>query len=106
MRLMENPHLLEHESFTQLLRAVFHLAEELSYREDLTSTTDADAEHLSGDIERVYNPITREWVLYMVFLKRSFPFLFSLAARMNPLDRSAIATIPDKKTSPETMDSD
>ena len=29
MRLIENPNLLEHENFTQLLRAVFHLAEEL-----------------------------------------------------------------------------
>ena len=97
MRLMENPHLHEHESFTQLLRAVFHLAEELSYREDLENTTDSDVEHLCGDIERAYTLLVREWVLYMIHLKRSFPFLFSLAVRMNPLDRSAVATIPDRK---------
>jgi len=96
MRLMENPNLLEHESFTQLLRAVFHLAEELSYRDNLEGTTDADVEHLSGDIQRVYALLCREWVMYMIHLKRSFPFLFSLAIRMNPLDRSAVAVIPDK----------
>ena len=32
LRLLENPVLLEHQLFTDLLRAVFHLAEELAYR--------------------------------------------------------------------------
>jgi hypothetical protein len=32
VRLLENPNLLEHESFTDLLRAVFHLTEEDEYR--------------------------------------------------------------------------
>jgi hypothetical protein len=100
MRLMENPNLLEHESFTQLQRAVFHLAEELSYREDLESVSDADIQHLCGDIERVYSLITREWVQYMIFLKRNFPYLFSLAVRMNPLDRSASAALADKQPPP------
>lgn len=93
MRLIENPNLLEHESFTQLLRAVFHLAEELSYRDELESTPEADLRHLAGDVERVYELIVREWVLYMIFLKGSFPFLFSLAVRTNPFDRSAVATV-------------
>ncbi|NWF94007.1 MAG: hypothetical protein HXY46_13970 [Syntrophaceae bacterium] len=34
VRLLENPFLLEHGSFTDLLRAVFHLTEELAYRKD------------------------------------------------------------------------
>ena len=34
LRLLENPTLLEHESFTDVLWAVFHLAEELEARED------------------------------------------------------------------------
>ncbi len=104
MRLMENPNLLEHESFTQLLRAIFHLAEELSYRDDLESTTDSDVEHLCGDVKRAYALLCREWVLYMIHLKKSFPFLFSLAVRMNPLDRSAIAVIPDKSARPTKQD--
>ncbi|MCX6090424.1 MAG: hypothetical protein NTX88_08695, partial [Candidatus Atribacteria bacterium] len=35
LRLLENPLLLEHETFTELLRAVFHLTEELVYRNNL-----------------------------------------------------------------------
>ena len=105
MRLIENPSLLEHENFTQLLRAVFHLAEELSYRDDLESTPEADLRHLAGDIERVYGLIVREWVLYMIFLKHNFPFLFSLAVRTNPLDRSAEAAVSEKKRPPNTPDS-
>jgi predicted membrane protein len=35
LRLFENPNLLEHESFSQLLWAIFHLNEELSLRGDL-----------------------------------------------------------------------
>ena len=35
MRLLENPVLLEHQAFTDLLRAVFHLAEELAYRKSV-----------------------------------------------------------------------
>ncbi|MFC1813768.1 hypothetical protein ACFL03_13870, partial [Thermodesulfobacteriota bacterium] len=100
MRLIENPNLLENENFTQLLRAVFHLAEELSYRDDLESTTEADLRHLAGDIERAYGLIVREWVLYMIFLKRKYPFLFSLAVRTNPLDRRAVATVSEEQRPP------
>ena len=32
--LLENPNLLEHESFSELLWAVFHLTEELASRKD------------------------------------------------------------------------
>ena len=105
MRMMENPSLLEHENFTRLMRAVFHLAEELSYRHDFESIPEADLRHLTGDIERAYGLILREWVLYMIFLKRNFPFLFSLAVRTNPLDRSAVVTISEKLRPPNKPDS-
>ncbi len=36
MRLLENPLLIEHESFTDMLLAVFHLTGELTHRKDLT----------------------------------------------------------------------
>ena len=103
MRLIENPNLLEHESFTQLLRAVFHLAEELSYRDDLESTPESDIRHLAGDVERAYALIVREWVLYVMFLKRSFPFLFSLTVRTNPFDRSAVAIVSEKRPPKQSM---
>jgi hypothetical protein len=100
MRLIENPILLEHENFTNLLRTVFHLAEELAYRGDIDSTPDSDVRHLTGDIERVYTLLTREWALYMIFLRQNFPYLLSLSIRINPFDRSLSVAVVEKDRSP------
>ena len=89
LRLLENPTLLEHESFTELLRAVFHLTEELSAREDVESLPESDREHLAIDIKRAYVVLVHEWLDYMRFLMSSYPYLFSFAMRMNPFDQSA-----------------
>ena len=89
VRLLENPALLEHESFTDLLRAVFHLVEELSCREDFQSLPPSDKAHLGGDIKRVYHFLVEEWLSYMEHLKVHYPYLFSLAMRTNPFDRKA-----------------
>ncbi len=89
VRLLENPILLEHEFFTDLLRAVFHLVEELSSRDDFRSLPPADTTHLGGDIKRVYILLVRQWLDYMEYLKNSYPYLFSLAMRTNPFDRKA-----------------
>lgn len=89
LRLLENPNLLEHESFTQLLWAVFHLTEELAERVNLRQLSDADYEHLSGDIKRAYVLLISEWLGYMKHLKSAYPYLFSLAIRTNPFDPNA-----------------
>ncbi|CAF29774.1 conserved hypothetical protein [Methanococcus maripaludis S2] len=89
MRLLENPNLMEHEHFTELLRAVFHLLEELESRENLHESSDNDIMHLNGDMVRSYRLITIEWVNYMKYLKNNYPYLFSLAMRRNPFDKSA-----------------
>jgi len=89
IRLLENPTLLEHESFTELLRAVFHLTEELQSRDDLASTPESDCKHLCGDIKRAYVLIVKEWFDYMEYLRNNYPYLFSHAMRMNPFDQDA-----------------
>jgi hypothetical protein len=89
LRLLENPNLLEHESFTELLRAVFHLTEELQNREDISQLPDSDYEHLAGDIRRAYVLLVQHWLDYMKHLKDNYPYLFSLAMRTNPFDQSA-----------------
>jgi len=86
VRLLENPTLLEHESFTELLRAVFHLTEELAARKDITQLPDSDMKHVSGDIRRAYIHLASEWLDYMKHLKNNYPYLFSLATRTNPFD--------------------
>jgi len=89
VRLLENPTLLEHEAFTDLLRAVFHLTEELAYREDLGRSPKSDLAHIAGDINRAYHLLVHQWVDYMKYLKMNYPYLFSLAMRTNPFDREA-----------------
>lgn len=93
LRLLENPNLLEHDSFANLLLAVFHLTEELLQRPDLDHLTPGDREHLPGDLERAYASLIAEWLSYMRHLKKNYPYLFSLALRTNPFNPEASAVI-------------
>lgn len=86
LRLLENQNLLEHESFTDLLWAVFHLTEELEARENLAQLTKPDGEHIAGDMRRAYGVLIVQWLAYMKHLKKEYPYLFSLAVRTNPFD--------------------
>ncbi|MEI6104633.1 MAG: hypothetical protein WCP70_11875 [Methanothrix sp.] len=93
LRLLENPLLLENESFTNLLRAVFHLTEELEHRRDIQERPDSDYQHLAGDIERAYFLLVMEWMTYMRYLNSNYPYLFSLAMRTNPFDENACVVV-------------
>lgn len=93
LSLLNNPNLLEHDSFTDMLWAVFHLTEELSYRTDVTELEESDYNHLCGDIERAYRRTAIQWINYMQHLKNSYPYLFSLAMRTNPFNPHACVTV-------------
>jgi uncharacterized protein (DUF2267 family) len=93
LRLIENPNLLEHDSFSSLLLAVFHLTEELIHRTDLHRLTVSDREHLANDVQRGYVSLIREWLAYMAHLQVRYPYLFSLALRTNPFDPFATPEI-------------
>ena len=93
LRLLENPTLLEHASFTELLRAVFHLTEELLARKSFDHLPESDLKHLAGDVQRVYKELVVQWLDYMRYLKGNYPYLFSLAVRQNPFDQSASAVV-------------
>jgi len=86
LRLLENQVLLEHESFSDLLWAVFHVSEELTCRKDLSRLIPSDAAHIASDIERAYAEVVSQWLDYMRHLKNNYPYLFSLAIRTNPFD--------------------
>jgi hypothetical protein len=96
LRLLENPNLLEHDEFTDLLWAITHLLQEIEARRDLAELPEADRDHLSGDIKRAYSYLLREWLVYMKHLKHDYPYLFSLAVRMNPMDPEARAEITER----------
>lgn len=93
LRLFENPYILEQEAFTELLRAVLHLREELLHRKDLEGMSLKDSEHLAGDMERVYGRLAPEWLDYMQYLQANYPYLFSLARRLSPFDQEAAAEV-------------
>lgn len=93
LRLLENPHLLEHDSFSNLLLAVFHLTEELAQRPDLHRLTAPDRDHLASDLRRAYLLLIAEWTAFMKHLRDNYPYLFSLALRTNPFDPQASAEI-------------
>jgi hypothetical protein len=86
---LENPNLLEHETFTDLLWAVFHLTKELEGRKELKNLSLKDSEHLIGDLKRAYRSLIMQWMFYMQHLKADYPYLFSLAMRTNPFDTGA-----------------
>jgi hypothetical protein len=89
LTMLENPSLFEHETFTDLLWAVFHLTEELKYRTMLENLPEGDNEHICADIARAYGLLVREWLAYMKHLKNEYPYLYSLAVRTNPFNPEA-----------------
>jgi len=93
LALMENPNLLEHSRFTSLLLAVFHLNEELQARAVLSDIGSADFAHITGDMERVYTALLAEWLEYMDYLRKNYPFLYSFAVRTNPFNPDARAEV-------------
>lgn len=86
LRLLENPNLLEHESFTELLWAVFHLTDELGARDEVRIEEKADFSHIVMDLQRAYRLLTAEWIYYMQHLKHAYPYLYSFAVRTNPFN--------------------
>jgi len=101
-RMLENPLLLEHEYFTGLLFAVFHLREELLSRNDPRHLPLPDLQHLAVDIKRAYDLLIYHWLEYMKHLKREYPYLFSHAMRTNPFDPSASPIVG--ATQPQTSE--
>jgi hypothetical protein len=84
LTLLENPNLLEHDRFTDLLWATTHLDEELEARPVLKGLPKADLDHLTVDIQRMYDHLSSEWLDYIQHLKAAYPFLFSLVLRTHP----------------------
>jgi hypothetical protein len=89
LALLGNPTLLEHERFTEMLWAVFHLMDELQSRSELRDLPDPDMDHLTLDMRRAYSQLLAEWLEHVRHLKSVYPYLYSLAVRTNPFDPAA-----------------
>lgn len=90
LRLFENPSLLEHDRFTDMLWALYHVHDELRSRDDLLSLPASDVLHLAGDIQRAVQLLLIEWLSSMCQLKVRYPYLYSLAVRKCPLGESDV----------------
>ncbi len=91
LTLLENPNLLEHDRFTDLLWATTHLDEELEGRASLKGLSKTDLEHLTVDIQRMYDHLASEWLDYVQHLKGAYPFLYSLVLRTHPFQEKPSA---------------
>ncbi|NTW71733.1 MAG: hypothetical protein HGA49_05765 [Eubacteriaceae bacterium] len=96
LKILENPIVMEHESFTDLMMSIFHLEEELSMRSDLQRLSKEDRNHLLIDSHRVVTNLYREWLLYLEHLKEDYPYLYSFAVRTNPFDPDAHVEFGEK----------
>ena len=90
IRMIENPNLIEHDTFTDMLLAVFHVMEELRARGVFYDDRKADMKHLSNDIQRAYKKLLIQWIEYMRHLRSEYPYLYSLAIRNNPFYKKSI----------------
>lgn len=88
LSMLENSNLLEHDSFTDMLWAVFHVADELKIRGDLKLLEQSDIDHLSNDLLRAYSALVTEWIQYILYLKEEYPFLYVAAIRKNPFHKA------------------
>jgi hypothetical protein len=88
VNLLQNPNLLEHQLFSESLMALFHVTEELSAR-DLSQLSSGDLEHTKVDLERSYKYLTLQWLSYMDYTQKHYPYFFLYAMKTNPFDEKA-----------------
>ena len=91
--MVQNPALLERDSFADMLLAVFHLAEEMDNRINLDELSDIDYAHLSSDMKRAYSRLLTEWLGHSSYLKGNYSYLYSLVVRNNPLKNLSSAEV-------------
>ena len=90
LSLFSNQNLLEHDEFTDMLWAVFHIADELHHRDKYNDTTDENFEHILLDVKRAYPLILVEWLHYMQNIKTNYPYLYGFSIKNNPFEQTII----------------
>jgi hypothetical protein len=84
-----NPALLDHEQFTDMLWAIFHLNDELATRKNLEQLSESDLAHLNDDASRVLSATLVNWICHIEFLKKEYPYLYLLEVYRNPFGNDA-----------------
>lgn len=89
LRMLENPNLLEHDTFTDMLLAVFHMTEEMIARHEFSCLPASDTAHLIIDIKRALKTLLIQWLGHMEHLHSDYPYLYSLEVRRNPFGENS-----------------
>ncbi len=85
INLLDNPAIIEHEAFTDLLWNVLHLTDELKRVINFEHLEAEDYRDIKNDIETLYRLLVYEWVNYVHYLKDRHPHMFVYEAKTNPL---------------------
>ena len=87
IRLLENPMFSQHDTFTKMIQAIFHLQDELRIRATADyEMTEIDRYAIKKDIERVYKYLSYEWIVYLEYTIQAYPYLFLATYVNNPFD--------------------
>lgn len=81
--LISNENVFQHQIFTDLLMSVVHLRDEIIFMEK-DDSLELNINHLENDVIRVYKNISIQWISYLEYLNKSYPFLYDNAIRINP----------------------
>lgn len=81
--LISNESILEHETFANLLMSLMHLRDEIIFIKYTELTLD-DCAHLKGDLIRVYENLSFQWINYLSHLRQFYPYQYSGAIKFNP----------------------
>lgn len=81
--LISNESILQHQIFTDLLMSIVHLRDEIIFMEK-DKDSGFNINHLENDVIRVYKNISIQWISYLEYLSKSYPFLYNNAIRVNP----------------------
>jgi uncharacterized membrane protein len=88
LRLMESDELANLDNFGRLLRATFHLKDELGLRASLSDLPPGELQHIANDAKEVYVLASNLWLEHARYMKRIYPHLFNIALKENPFKRS------------------
>jgi hypothetical protein len=86
LNLLQNPNLLEHEHFTETLMSIFHITEELAAR-NIDTMTEDDLLHTKDDLERAYHHLILQWIKYIEYIQKHYPYFFLFAVNTNPFNK-------------------
>ncbi|MBQ0079753.1 MAG: hypothetical protein KBS66_07690 [Eubacterium sp.] len=70
-----NPMLLDHEEFTDMIWAIFHIRDEMN-RRDIDNLSTGNCRHLEGDAARVMELLLSNWIHHLDYVKAEYPYFY------------------------------